>query len=296
MHAFQRTELLVGSAGWERLRGARMLVVGLGGVGSYAAEALARAGVGHLTLVDFDQVCLTNVNRQIHAFRRTVGASKVGLMAERCRAIQPKAEVVAEQVFVDASQTERLLAPGYDCVLDAIDNVTAKVALLEACVARGQRVVSAMGAGGRMDPTRIRVTDLAHTAKDPLARAVRTELRARGITSGIECVWTDEEPLDLDAAVADAFHCICPWGDNDHHSCSHRNVVQGTVSWMPAMFGLMLSGTAVNRLLDRPVLSSDRAPRPGPRVRRPRVSARPGLPEAAAQPAVETAARPPEPP
>lgn len=274
MHAFQRTELLVGSAGWERLQGARMLVIGVGGVGSFAAEALSRAGVGHLTLVDFDKVCLTNINRQIHAFRRTVGASKVGVMAERCRAIQPKGEVVAEPVFFEATNADRLLAPGFDCVIDAIDNVTAKVALLEACVMRGQRVVSAMGAGGRMDPTRVRVTDLAHTAKDPLARAVRTELRARGVVSGIECVWTDEEPLDLDAAVAEAFHCICPSGENEHHSCSHRNVVQGTVSWMPAIFGLMAAGTAVNRLLGRPVLSADRAPAPGPRVRRQRATAR----------------------
>jgi len=259
MHPFQRTELLVGRDGWRRLQGARMMVVGLGGVGSYAAEALSRAGVGELTLVDFDEVCVTNLNRQLHALRKTVGASKASLMGERCRAINPKAKITVEQVFFDASNADRLLDPGYDCVLDAIDNVTAKIALLEGCVNRGQRVVSAMGAGGRMDPTRVRVTDIGATAQDPLAKVIRRELRDRGITSGFEAVWTDEEPNDLDQVVQDEFHCICPGGDNDFHSCNHRNVVQGTVSWMPAIFGLMMAGTAVNRLLERPVATSDRA-------------------------------------
>ena len=280
MHPFQRTELLVGSEGWATLPGARMWVVGLGGGGSYAAEALARAGIGHVTLVDFDQVCVTNLNRQLHATRRTVGAAKVGLMLERCRNINPKATFQPEQVFFDADNAARLLAPGYDYVLDAIDNVTAKIALLAACVERGIPVVSAMGAGGRMDPTRVRVTDLAQTAKDPLARVVRKALRARGIESGVEAVWTDEEPNELDAAVQDAFHCICPNGDNDFHSCSHRNVVQGTVSWIPSLFGLMMAGTAVNRLLGRPVLSADRA-EGAPRPRRAR-AVRGAPPESAA--------------
>ncbi len=261
MHPFQRTELLLGAPGYQRLGAARMMVVGLGGVGSYAAEALVRAGVGHLTLVDFDAVCLTNLNRQVHATRRTVGAAKSAVMAERCRAINPKATVVSEQVFYEAANSDRLLDPGYDCVLDAIDNVTAKLHLIESCLRRGQRVVSAMGAGGRTDPTRIRVSDIAYTAKDPLAKVIRTTLRQRGFEGGFEAVWTDEEPNQLDPEVADAFHCICPGGENEHHSCGHRNVVQGTVPWLPAMFGLTLAGTAVNRLLGRPVLSADRGPR-----------------------------------
>jgi tRNA A37 threonylcarbamoyladenosine dehydratase len=251
-----------------------MMVVGLGGVGGYACEALVRSGVGRLTLVDFDAVCLTNLNRQIHATRRSVGASKVALMAERCRLINPKAQIVAEQTFFDASNAERLLSEPHDFVLDAIDNVTAKIALLSACHARGIPVVSAMGAGGRTDPTRVRVTDLSRTGKDPLARVVRRSLRERGVHSGIEVVWTDEEPNGLDAAVEAAFHCICPSGDNDHHTCTHRNVVQGTVAWIPAIFGFMLAGVAVNRLLGRPVLSGDRAPPEAPRNRRIRASRR----------------------
>ena len=256
MHPFQRTELLVGRDGWQRLVAARMMVVGLGGVGSYAAEALVRAGVGHLTLVDFDQVCLTNLNRQLHATRRTVGAAKAPIMGERARSINPKATVVVEQVFYDADTAERLLSPGYDYVLDAIDNVTAKLHLLEQCVRRGIPVITAMGAGGRMDPTRLRVTDLSETAKCPLAKVIRKELRARGITTGIQAVWSDEEPLGLDAQVAAEFHCICPSGDHAPlggrgHTCDDRHVVQGTVPWMPAMFGLAMAGTAVNLHLGR---------------------------------------------
>lgn len=260
MHAFQRTELLLGRAGYQKVVAARVMVIGIGGVGSYAVEALARAGVGHLTLVDFDQVCLTNLNRQLHATRRTVGASKVALMAERVRSINPKTNLVTEQRFFDAANADELLSPRYDYVIDAIDNVTAKIALLAACVGHKQPVVSAMGAGGRTDPTRVRVTDISRTEKDPLARVVRNTLRQNGVKSGIECVWTDEEPAVLDAVVQDEFHCICPWGDNDHHTCSHRNVVQGTVSWMPAIFGLTLSATVVNRITGRGVLSSDRSP------------------------------------
>ena len=258
MHPFHRTELLLGSEGYQRLKEARFLVVGLGGVGSYAAEALARGGAGQLTLVDFDQVCLTNLNRQLHALRRTVGAAKAPIMGERLRGINPKADIRVEQVFFEASNADRLLSPGYDYVLDCIDNVTAKLVLLEECVHRGLPVISAFGAGGRTDPTRIRVTDIARTQKDPLAKVIRTTLRQRGIVSGIECVWTDEEPNGVDEEVEEAFRCICPSGENDHHSCEHRNQIQGTVPWIPSIFGLMMAGTAVNRLLGRRVLSSDR--------------------------------------
>jgi tRNA A37 threonylcarbamoyladenosine dehydratase len=276
MHPFHRTELIVGREGWESLQRSRVMVVGLGGVGSYAAEAVVRAGVGHVTLVDFDDVCLTNLNRQLHATRRTVGASKAALMADRARQINPKATIVCEQVFYEATTSDRLLQPGHDYVLDAIDNVTAKIHLLATCHARGLRVVSAMGAGGRIDPTRIRVTDLSQTAKDPLAKVIRKELRARGVETGIECVWTDEEPNVLDADVEAAFRCICPTGDNDHHTCDDRHVVQGTVPWVPAMFGMMMAGTAINRILGRPVHSADRVTDGARPARRPPSAVRAG--------------------
>lgn len=264
MHAFHRTELLVGQEGYARLQGASALVVGLGGVGSYAAEALARAGVGHLTLVDFDRVCLTNLNRQLHATRETVGQSKAELMAARAQTIAPKADVRAIHAFYDASRSDEILDRDYDIVLDCIDHLETKLHLLETCVRRGLPTWAAMGAGGRMDPTRIQVTDLSKTHTDPFARLVRKHLRQRGIEEGLTVVWTDEPPNDLDQEVQDGFKCICPDKANSPASCDRRFQVQGTVPWMPAMFGLTMAGAAVNAVLGREVATEVRAPKRQP--------------------------------
>lgn len=250
MHPFHRTELLVGREGFARLNGASACVIGLGGVGSYAAEALVRAGVGHVTMVDFDEVCVTNLNRQLHATRRTVGQKKAALMEERARAINPKADLRALPLFYNRETHDQVLDRPYDVVLDCIDNMTAKVFLLGRCVAEDRRVFSAMGAGGRLDPTRVRVTDLGETHTDPFARIVRENLRILGITSGITAVWTDEPPRELDAEAQAAFRCICPnRGENQVHSCEHRLQVQGSSSWMPPIFGLTMAGAAVNALI-----------------------------------------------
>lgn len=261
MHPFHRTELLVGGEGFDRLGASRAIVVGLGGVGSYAAEGLIRAGVGHVTLVDFDRVCVTNVNRQLHATRKTVGESKAELMAERAREINPKGDFVAVPRFYEAANSDEFLGDGspeglaFDVVLDCIDNMTAKLHLLATCHQRGWNVISAMGAGGRMDPTRIRVTDISKTHTDPFARIVRDGLRQRGIERGIRCVWSDEPPNDLDAEAEAGFRCICPGKDeNTKHSCEKRFQVQGSVSWMPSLFGLTLCGVAVNQLLGREIV------------------------------------------
>lgn len=256
MHPFHRTELLVGKKGYARLQRCRVLVVGLGGVGSFAAEAIARSGVGTIGLVDFDEVCVTNLNRQLHAFRRTVGMPKAELMETRARAINPKAEVISFNAFYNAESSEEILAPGWDWVIDCIDNITAKVHLLETLVQRGIPVVSAMGAGSKLDPTRLRVSDLAFTQKDPFAKVIRKELRRRGITRRVTAVWSDEPPVVLDADVAAAFRCICPTRGNDLHSCDDRHVVQGTVSFIPAMFGMAAAGAVVNGVLGREMLSA----------------------------------------
>ena len=254
MHPFHRTELLVGAADWGTLQQARALVVGLGGVGSYAAEAIVRAGFGHVTMVDFDRVCVTNVNRQLHATRKTVNQSKAELMAERGRAISGKCDVVGINAFFGKETADEILAPGFDVVLDCIDNMSAKILLLEACHARGMRVIAALGAGGRMDPTRVRVSDLSTTYNDPFARLVRDLLRQKGISEGIECVWSDEPPNDLDEAAESGFRCICPNKDeNQVNTCESKFQVQGSNSWMPAIFGLTMAGVATNRLLERPI-------------------------------------------
>lgn len=255
MHPFHRTELLVGGAGFDKLSASSACVIGLGGVGGHAADALARAGVGRLVLVDFDKVCITNVNRQLVATRGSVRKLKAELMAEHVRQVNARADVTAMCTFYDADSSDAVLGQGYDVVLDCIDNMTAKVHLLSTCIERGQYVVSAMGAGGRVDPTRIRVSDLSETSGDGFARLVRDLLRAKGIAQGLSCVWSDEPANDLDPEAEASFRCICPDKDlKARHSCEGRHQVQGTVAWMPAMFGLTMAGVAVNHLLGREVV------------------------------------------
>jgi tRNA threonylcarbamoyladenosine dehydratase len=191
-------------------------------------------------------------------------------MAERVAHINPRCAVEGLPVFFEAATTDALLGPEdeparFDAVLDCIDNMTAKVHLLETCVRRGIRVSSAMGAGGRMDPTRVRLNDLADTHTVPFARIVRDQLRQRGITRGIEVVWTDEPPNDLDADAKASFRCICPGKDeNTKHSCERRFQVQGTVAWMPAVFGLTLAAATVGHLVGMPLAHAPVA-RPGRR-------------------------------
>ncbi|MEQ1502172.1 MAG: tRNA threonylcarbamoyladenosine dehydratase [Myxococcota bacterium] len=276
MHPFHRTELVVGGPGFDRLAAASACVIGLGGVGGHAADALARSGIGRLVFVDFDKVCITNVNRQLLATRGTVRQFKAQLMAERARQINARADVTALDLFYDADSSAAILGQGYDIVLDCIDNMTAKVHLLTTCVQRGQYVVSSMGAGGRIDPTRIRVSDVSETHGDGFARLVRDLLRQNGVASGIPCVWSDEKARDLDEAAEASFHCICPDKDlKSRHACERRHQVQGTVAWIPAMFGLTMAGVAVNHVLgrdleDRITTASKRRTRPAPKIGRAR--------------------------
>lgn len=261
MHPFHRTELLVGGDGFARLREARFAVIGLGGIGSYAAEALARSSVGHLTLVDFDRVCVTNLNRQLHATRKTVGEPKASLMEERVKAIHPKIDVRAIPQFYCEERADEILDRPFDFVLDCIDNMTAKVHLLGRCQSTGQKVISAMGAGGRLDPTRVRVTSLDLVEGDPFARLLRKLLRRGGHPTDLTCVWSDEPPNDLDQAAQAAFKCICPDKDaNEVHGCESRFQIQGSVAFVPPVFGMTMAAVAVNRVVGKDV--SDGRARP----------------------------------
>ncbi len=171
-------------------------------------------------------------------------------MEERCLQINPRADVRGWVMFYEAETSDAILDDGYDFVFDCIDNLKAKLHLLETCVRKGIPVLSAMGAGGRRDPLRVQVSDISRTHTDPFARLVRQNLRQRGIEGGIDCVWTDEPPNALDAEAKANFRCICPGKDeNQKHTCDLRLQVQGSVSWMPAIFGLTMAGTAVNRLV-----------------------------------------------
>ena len=250
-HRFSRMQLLVGKSAMERLAAASVAVFGVGGVGSYAVEALARAGVGKLTLVDFDDICATNINRQIHALDSTVGRSKVEAMAERCLQINPDCRVDARHQFYQAETAPELLLPDYDYVLDCIDHITAKLHLIETCVKGHLPVISSMGAANKLDPTRIKVADISVTEKCRLARIIRKELRRRGINSGVQVVYSTEEfrPLSGEAHIC-ADNCICPNREEQRWSCSDRRVILGSSSYIPPMFGLTMAGVVIQALID----------------------------------------------
>ncbi len=260
---FDRMGRLVGDVGMSRLQEAHVLVIGLGGVGSFAAEALARSGVGRLTLVDFDLVCVTNTNRQLQAMRGTVGQPKASVLAERLRLIAPDARVRPVPLFYDARLASALLSGGElgapDYVLDAIDNVTAKCHLIATCRQRGLPLVVATGAAGRWDPTAVRVADLAETYNDPLAASVRRILREkydlpqRG-PFGVPAVFSSERPSAPEPLAYDGdegFSCVCPNGDNDVHTCDDRNVVWGTAAFVTGTVGLTAASVVVRALAAR---------------------------------------------
>ncbi len=250
LHRFSRTELLIGPEGLEKLKNSTVALFGLGGVGSYAAEALCRAGIGRLVLVDFDDICLTNVNRQLHAMDGTVGQPKVQVMADRLRRINPAADIIPHREFYRAENSDFLLTDHYDYVLDAIDHFTSKIHLITNCRRREIPIVSSMGAAMKLDPTLVRVGDIAETTKCRMARSVRKLLRKEGVERGVKVVYSLEEfraPVMQDAGCKG--DCICPNKDDLRFSCEHRRVILGSISFIPSIFGLTMAGVAVNDLL-----------------------------------------------
>lgn len=250
LHRFSRTELLLGERGLDCLRGKRVMICGIGGVGSYAAEALGRAGIGSIVLVDFDDICLTNVNRQIHALSSTVGLPKVEVMAARLRDINPAAEIVPLKEFFSADNAGRLLDPRPDYVLDAIDHFTAKAALITTCREMGIPVISSMGAANKIDPTKIHVADISATRNCRMARSMRKMLRKAGIESGVQVVYSTEGHRELKPLAAHCgIECICPNRGSQHFSCENRRVILGSISYIPSIFGLTMAGVVVNELV-----------------------------------------------
>ncbi len=251
LHRFSRTELLIGTAGVAALANSHVMICGIGGVGSYAAEALGRAGVGKITLVDFDDICLTNINRQIHALSSTVGQQKVEAMAARLRDVNPNAEIVARKEFFSHENAERLLVPRPDYVLDAIDHFTAKASLITICRQQGIPVISSMGAANKLDPTKIEVSDISATKNCRMARSMRKILKNAGITTGVQVVYSTELHRELDPASSSACgtDCICPNKSEQTFRCEHRRVILGSISFIPSIFGLTMAGVVVNELL-----------------------------------------------
>ncbi len=246
-HSLSRTELLIGKEPLARLRACRVAVLGVGGVGSYAVEALARCGVGHLLLVDDDTVCLTNINRQIHATTKTVGRDKVDVMRERVNEIDRKIAVDARRYCVTRDNAAELLADGYDYVIDALDTVSAKIAVIEHCFQNGVKVISCMGSGNKLDPTRFMVTDLYKTKNCPLARIMRRELKKRGVTA-LKVVCSEETPLKpLEAEVLTCkMACICT--NDDGRKCSEKRQIPASISFVPPVAGFVLAGEVIKEI------------------------------------------------
>lgn len=217
-----RTQWLIGEDAVENLKRSSVLLFGIGGVGSYTAEALARSGVGKITIVDCDTVSITNINRQIPALTSTVGKNKTDVMAERMRDIAPDAEIETVDVFVSPETIDRFDFSKYDFVIDAVDNVTAKLLIINGCDAVGTPVISCMGTGNKLDPSRFKITDISKTQTCPLARVMRRELKKAGVSKCL-ALWSDEEPVKLQEGER----------------------LPGSISFVPATAGLRIAGEVI---------------------------------------------------
>jgi tRNA A37 threonylcarbamoyladenosine dehydratase len=247
LNAFSRTELLLGPEGLDRLRQARVAVFGVGGVGSYTAEALVRSGLGAIDLIDDDKVCLTNINRQLCATHSTLGQLKVEAMKARLLDINPELRVMTHVLFFMPETAGAFDFKQYDYVVDAIDTVTAKLALATCCHAAGVPLIASMGAGNKMDPTQFEVADISETSVCPLAKAMRKHLRARGIP-GLKVVYSKEIPLPPREAPHNSckHNCVCPPGTA--RTCATRRQVPGSIAFVPSVAGLILAGEVIKAI------------------------------------------------
>ncbi|MBQ4237783.1 MAG: tRNA threonylcarbamoyladenosine dehydratase [Ruminococcus sp.] len=236
INEFSRTELLLGADGMEKLKRARVAVFGIGGVGGYAVEALARAGIGALDLIDNDVISLTNINRQIIALHSTVGLSKTDVMAARVKDINPECEVRTYQTFYGPDTAEQFDFAQYDYIIDAIDTVTGKLALAVNAQKANTPIISSMGTGNKLDPTAFTVTDIYKTSFCPLARIMRKELRKRGIER-LKVVYSEEEALTPEGVTEEL-----PQG---------RRSIPGSVSFVPSAAGLILAGEVIKDIVNR---------------------------------------------
>ncbi|MGO0881963.1 tRNA threonylcarbamoyladenosine dehydratase [Clostridioides difficile] len=227
-----RTSFLVGDDGIEKLKNSNVIVFGVGGVGSFTVEALARAGVGNLTIVDFDDVDITNINRQIPALHSTVGKYKVDVMEERILDINPNINIKKIRNLYNKDTSSEILTERYDYVVDAIDMVSSKIHLIETCEEKGLKIISSMGMGNKLDPTKIVVTDIHKTSTCPLAKVMRKELRDRGIKK-LKVVYSTEQPIELKKKVMNG-----------------KKVTPGSVSFVPSIGGLVIASVIVNELLE----------------------------------------------
>lgn len=247
LNQFSRTQLLLGQDGMDRLANARVAVFGIGGVGGFTVEALARSGVGAIDLIDDDKVCLTNINRQIIALRSTVGKYKVDVAAERLHDINQNIQVNTYKTFYMPDTAHQFDFSQYDYVVDAIDTITGKLELVMQAHKAGTPIICSMGAGNKLDPTAFRVADIYKTSVDPLARVMRHELRKRGIKK-LKVVYSEEPPMRPvdDMASSCRTNCICPPGAA--RKCTERRDIPGSNAFVPSVVGLIIAGEVIKDL------------------------------------------------
>ena len=247
LNQFSRTELLFGKEAMNKLENSRVAVFGIGGVGGYVCEALVRSGVGSFDLIDDDKVCLTNLNRQIIATRKTVGQYKADVMKERILEINPKADVRIHKCFYLPENSHEFDFSEYDYVVDAVDTVTAKIELIMKAKETGTPIISCMGAGNKLDASAFRVADIYKTKVCPLAKVMRRELKKRGVKK-LKVVYSEEQPIRPleDMSISCRSHCICPPGAK--HKCTERRDIPGSVAFVPSVAGLIIAGEVIKDL------------------------------------------------
>jgi len=242
LHQFSRNELAIGTEGLEKLKNSTVAVLGIGGVGSFSAEALARSGVGKLILIDKDDVDITNVNRQVIALLSTVGRPKVDIMKERIADINPECEVIALKMFYTEETYEEIFAYGLDYVVDASDTISYKIHLIKECLTRNIPIISSMGAANKMDPTRFQIADISKTHTDPIAKVVRLRLRKEGIRKGIKVVFSDESPIVIREDVRKVV-------GKDNAPIRKAKMPPSSNAFVPSVAGLIMASHVVKELL-----------------------------------------------
>ena len=241
---FSRTQLLLGKDSMEKLHDAHVAVFGIGGVGGYVCEALVRSGVRRFDLIDDDKICLTNLNRQIIATRKTVGKYKTEVMKERILEINPDCEVNVHKCFFLPENADEFDFDNYDYIVDAVDTVTAKIELVMKAKEKNVPIICSMGAGNKLDASMFKVSDIYKTKVCPLAKVMRRELKKRGVRK-LKVVYSEEQPIRPieDMSISCRTHCICPPGAK--HKCTERRDIPGSVAFVPSVVGLIIAGEIV---------------------------------------------------
>ena len=247
LNQFSRTELLFGKEAMDKLANSRVAVFGIGGVGGYVCEALVRSGVGAFDLIDDDKVCLTNLNRQILATRKTVGKYKADVMKERMLDINPNADIRVRKCFFLPENAAEFSFEEYDYVVDAVDTVTGKIELVLKAQQTGVPIISSMGAGNKLDASQFRVADIYKTKVCPLAKVMRRELKKRGVKH-LKVVYSKEKPITPieDMSISCRSNCICPPGAA--HKCTERRAIPGSIAYVPSVVGLIIAGEVIKDL------------------------------------------------